>query len=108
MPLPIEPGDTDIVAMVRALQIDVGTSLALSRVALRALAALSSEAGRFVDEGLEAEINSARSASGQSPETLENLRADLHRAAEEADRAFALEHALVRAADALGGSPSDA
>jgi len=105
--MPIESGEIDIAAMVRALQSDVGTSLALSRVALKALAALSPDSGRLVDEGLEAEINSARSASGQSVETLEILRADLHRASDEADRAFALQRALVRAADALGGSPSD-
>jgi hypothetical protein len=108
MPLPIDPGEIDIPAMMRSLQVEMGLSLALSRVALKALAALSPEAGRLVEEGLEAEIASLRSASGQPPEMLEHLHADVLRVAEEADQAFALEHALVRAANALRGRPSDA
>jgi len=106
--MPIESGEIDIRAMMRTLQVDIGLSLALSRVALKALAALSPESGRLVEEALESEIASLRSGSGQPPEMLETLRADVLRVAEEADQAFALEHALVRAADALRGRPSDA
>jgi hypothetical protein len=82
---------------------DVQASLALTRAALHALAAMSPELWRATDLALEEEAEDAlrRAAPQQVVDIVTEARLRLRGAPEEARKAMALERALVEAAEAL-------
>ena len=95
--------DEDIRRAVRAMSAEVQASLALSRVTLQTLAALSPELGAAAETALEDEIDLARrhAAPERLVDLIEGVRASLHAIPEQMARMGALEAALVAAADAL-------
>src|SRR3954466_2700872 len=92
----------DVRCALRTLDADLQACLALNRVTLQALAALSPLLNSAADVALEAEAErAARAASRRVVDVVEEVRERLHRAPGEARIAAALQRALVDAAEAL-------
>jgi len=91
--------------ILAALDVQMQASLALSRVTLCALAALSPLLGSAIEATLEEELDPPAgrggSAAQQALDIVEDVLARLQRAPAEARAALALEQALVDAASAL-------
>jgi hypothetical protein len=95
--------DDDVHRALRVMDADVQASLALTRAALHALAALSPALQRAADMALEEEAERAqrRAAPQRMIDTVVETRLRLQQAPEEARMAQALERALVEAAETL-------
>lgn len=88
---------------MNVLSADVQASLALNRVLLRALAAMSPHLNAAAERALEHEIEAARrqSAPQHVVELIEDARELVQDTPDEAEKMSALERALIAAADAL-------
>ena len=103
MPPAMNLAEDDVRRALRVMDADVQASLALTRAALHALAAISPALQRATDIALEEEAERAqrRAAPQQMIDTVVETRLRLRQAPEEARMAEALERALVEAADTL-------
>ena len=97
------PAEDDLRHALRAMDADVQASLALTRAALHALAALSPALWRAADLALEEEAEHAqrRAAPQRMIDIVLQARLRLEQAPEEARKAMVLEQALVEAAESL-------
>lgn len=95
--------DEDLRGALRALSGEIQAALAFSRATLQTLASLSPEHQAVAEQALEGELSLARrfDAAPQTLDLIFDARARLREAAATANRAEALELALIAAADAL-------
>jgi hypothetical protein len=95
--------EDEVRRVLRCMDADVQASLALTRAALQALAALSPAMHRAADLALEEEVERAErtAAPQQVVDIVSETRLRLQEAPEEARAAKALEQALVKAAESL-------
>jgi hypothetical protein len=102
--------EDDLRGALRVMDADVQASLALTRAALHALAALSPILHRAADLALEEEAERAErlAAPRKVLEVVMEARLRLQQAPEEARLAQALERALVQAAEALNAAAGPA
>lgn len=98
--------EDDVRGALRSLDADLQACLALNRVTLHALAALSPLLNSAAEAAIEEEAERAGKAAHQRvSEVLEDVRVRLQHAPAEARIALALQRALVDAAEALPSEP---
>lgn len=107
---PLALADDDVRHQMWTLSADLQAALALNRVALQAVAAMSPASSQAADEALGVEEAEARGlASPQRVlDVIEDLRVRLNEQACEDERMASLELALIAAADAMPDFDLDA